>query len=106
MGELSRFDSLRLRTEEQLIQLINNGLDRGIRDAHQALRSAETRAFAEELYHRAQKAYDEVSRLIPLTDEISKAKRIGVESRLENLRRMLEGVLETQRDSFTVCSAR
>jgi len=106
MGELSRFDSLRLRTEEQLIQLINNELDRGIRDARQALRSAETRTFADELYNRAQKAYDEVSQLIPLTAEMSEDERIGAKSRLENLRRILERVLEPQTDSNAVCLAR
>ena len=105
MAELSRFDSLRLRTEEQLIQLINNELDRGIRDARQVLRTAETRAFSEELYNRAQRAYDEVSRLIPLTAEMSQDERIDAESRLENLRRMLESLLEPQTDSNSVCLA-
>jgi hypothetical protein len=105
MAEFSRFDSLRLRTEEQLIRLINNELDRGMRDARQALRTAETSSFPEELYHRAHKAFDEVSRLIPLTAEMSEDERIDAESRLENLRLMLESVLESQADSNSVCLA-
>jgi hypothetical protein len=105
MAEFSRFDSLRSRTEEQLIRLIKNELNRGIRDALQALRTAETGAFPEELYDRAHKAYDEVSRLIPLTAEMSEDERIDAESRLEGLRRMLESVLDSQTDSNSVCLA-
>jgi hypothetical protein len=104
MAELSRFDKLRLRTEEQLIQLIDNELDRGIRDARHALRSAGTWAITEELYHRAQRSYAEVSRLIPLAAEISEDERSAMESRLEDLRRML-APLEPQTESDAVCLA-
>lgn len=105
MAELSKFDWLRLRTEEQLVQLINHELDSGIRDARQALRSAETPAIARP-YYRAQKAFDEVSRLIPLATEIGEAERRGIECRLEDLGSMLARVREHQSESNAVCLAR
>ena len=69
MTELSKFDELRIKTERQLVQLINNELDRGIRDVRQALRSADTWAIAGEWYVRAKRECALASRLIPLTAE-------------------------------------
>jgi hypothetical protein len=102
MAELSKLDWLRVRTEEELLQLINHELDRGIRDARQVFRSAGDWAIAEELYHRAWKACDEVSRLVPLVGVITENERIAVESRLGELRGMLERV-ETHREPNAVC---
>jgi hypothetical protein len=63
--EPTKFDQLRIKTEMQLVQLIDADLDLGIRDARQALKSADTWAVAEACRHRAHRAYANVSRLIP-----------------------------------------
>lgn len=104
MAELSRFDWLRKRTEKQLVQLMNHELDRGIHDARQALRSDETTAVAGP-YRRAEKAFAEVSLLIPLVTEISEAERRAMESRLEDLGAMLGRVREHESESDHVCLA-
>jgi len=92
MAELSKFDELRIKTGRQLVELVNNELDLGIREARQALRSADNGAFAEDHYVKAKRAHAEASRLIPLVDEISEDQRGRWEARLERLREMLEGL--------------
>jgi hypothetical protein len=92
MAEPSKFDELRLKTDRQLIQLANNELDLGIRDAHQALESAENWASAERHYLLAESAHAQASRLIRLAGGIHEDELSWVESRLEHLREMLEGL--------------
>ena len=92
MPELSKFDKLRLKTEYQLVQIIKNGLDHGIRDARQALKNADSWALAEHLYRRAKKAHDVTHRLVPLVGEITVEQQNDVKSRLEHLGRMLEAL--------------
>ena len=92
MSELSKFDELRIKTGEQLVQLINNELDHGIRDARQALKSADTLAATEACHLRAKRAYAEVSLLIPLVAEITEDERSRVETRLEHLQGLLEAL--------------
>jgi hypothetical protein len=74
----------------ELVQIINNELDLGTRDARQALRSPDTWTVAEEYRRRARRAYAEVVRLIPLVAEIIEDERSGMESRLDQLHGMLE----------------
>jgi hypothetical protein len=88
MAEFCKFDELRIKTEEQLVQLIQNELERGIRSAQQALQSD----VAGEWYLRANRAYAEASRLIPLAVEMADDQRNRVESRLDHLRGMLEAL--------------
>jgi hypothetical protein len=90
MAELSKFDELRAKTERQLVELINNELELGVREARQAF-SADTLAFAERHYFRAQQLYAKALRLIPLIDEIPLDEQ-GPEERLEHLREMLDGL--------------
>ena len=59
MTGLPKFDELRLKTDKQLLQVVNNALDLGIREARQALKSAENWAFAEAHYLRAKRAHAE-----------------------------------------------
>jgi hypothetical protein len=103
MAELTRFDGLRNKTEEQLIRIINKELDRGIRDARRALCSAAPATG--EWYLRAERAYGEVSMLIPLAAEITHDERSRVESRLRDLSGMLEQALDHNRESDAVCLA-
>ena len=90
MTGLSKFDELRLKTDRQLIQLLNSELDLGICYAHQALKSADNRAIAKNHHIAAKRAYAEVSRLIFLADEIAQDERHGLDSKLERLREMLK----------------
>jgi Protein of unknown function (DUF2934) len=90
--EPTKFDQLRIKTDMQLVQLINAELDLGIRYAHQALKSADLWAVAEEFNNRAKRAYTKLSRLIPVVSEITEKERSRVESRLEYLRGMLEAL--------------
>jgi hypothetical protein len=90
--ELTKFDQLRIKTEIQLVQLINTELGLGIRDACHALKSADTWATAEECHRRADRAYARVSRLIPLIVEITDDERSRMESRSDHLRRMIEAL--------------
>jgi hypothetical protein len=88
-AEPTKFEQLRIKTEMQLIHLINTELDHGIRDARQALKSSDTWTVAEEYHRRASWACAKASRLIPLVAEVT-----AVESKLECLQGMLE-VLST-----------
>src|SRR5258706_5909029 len=92
MAELSKFDELRIKTERQLVELINHELDFGIRESHQALSSAGTCTYAEDHYLKEKRAYCEASRLIPLVAEIPEDERDRWKARLEHLREMLEGL--------------
>ena len=63
--EPTKFDKLRIKTEMQLIQLINIELDLGIQDARQALKSADTWPVREECSQRANRTYARATRLLP-----------------------------------------
>lgn len=87
--EPTKFDKLRIKTDMQLVQLINIELDLGVQDARQALKSADTRPVREECSRRANRAYARATRLLPLVVEMTENERTRVESRLEHLQRML-----------------
>jgi len=90
--EPTKFDMLRIKTDMQLVQLINIQLDLGIQDARQALKSVDTWTVAKDYHRRANRAYAAVTRLIPLVVEFTKNERSEVESRLEYLRGKLEAL--------------
>ncbi len=93
MAVLCRFDQLRIKTDRQLIQLVNDTLARGIREARHALRSADTWAFTGDHHLRAKRAYAEAARLLPLVAEIPEHERNRLEAQLAHLRDMLDGLL-------------
>ncbi len=82
-----KFDELRMKTERELVRLIDHELDLGVREARQAL-SANNRATADGHYGRAKRAYAGVLRLIPLIDE----QQHQLEERARHLREMLGGL--------------
>jgi hypothetical protein len=88
----SKFDELRLKTDRQLIQMANAELDLGIRDANRALESAEDWTSAERHYLFAERALAQASRLVHLAGDIQDIELSRVESRLEHLREVLEGL--------------
>jgi hypothetical protein len=90
MAVLCRFDELRVKTDKELLQVVNNTLDRGVREVSHALKSYDNRAVATDHHHRANAAYDEAARLIPLIGQIVGEERSGVEAKLAHLKKMLE----------------
>jgi hypothetical protein len=90
--EPTKFNQLRIKTEMQLVRLINAELDLGIRDARQALKSVDTKTIVEECHHRAKKARVTAARLIPLVAEMTEDERNRVESKLNRLQKMLEAL--------------
>ena len=90
--EPTKFDQLRIKTEMQLIHLIDTELDLSLRDARQTLNSADTWAVADACYRRANRAFAKIVGLIPLVAEIPENEQSRMESRLEHLQRMLEAL--------------
>jgi hypothetical protein len=87
--EPTKFDELRIKTEIQLVHLVNTELDLDIRDARQALKSADTWTVAEAYHRRTNRAYAKASRLIPLVGEITE----DVESKIETSSRDARSVI-------------
>jgi hypothetical protein len=81
-----------MKTEMQLIHLIKAELNLGIQEARQALKSADIQPVREECSRRANRSYATASRLLPLSVETTEDERSRVESKLENLQRMLEAL--------------
>lgn len=92
MTERAKFDELRLKTDRQLIHLANTELDLGIRDAQEALESAENWGSAERHYLLAERAYAQAARWIRLTSDFSGDELSRVESRLKHLREGLSAI--------------
>ena len=90
MAVLCRFDELRVKTDKELLQVVNSTLDRGVREVSHALRSGDNRAIAEDYYLRAKAACAEAARLVPLIGQMVGEEPTGVEAKLEHLEKMLE----------------
>jgi|SRR5690242_12080929 Protein of unknown function (DUF2934) len=90
--EPTKFEKLRMKTEMQLVHLINIELNLAIQEARQALKSSGTWPVREGCTCRANRAYARAARLLPLVVEITEDERSGMESRLEHLQRMLEAL--------------
>ena len=90
--EPTKFEKLRMKTEMQLVHLINIELNLAIQEARQALKSSGTWPVREGCTCRANRAYARAARLLPLVVEITEDERRSVASRLEQLQRMLEAL--------------
>ena len=88
----TRFDELRIKTDQQLIHVINHAVALGIGEARRALYSAGGWAVAEDHYRRAQRIHFEAALLIPLAGKIGEEERRWWESKLEQLGEMLDGL--------------
>ncbi|HEY4363974.1 MAG TPA: DUF2934 domain-containing protein [Bryobacteraceae bacterium] len=87
-----KFDELRGKTDRELIHLASSELDLGLRDAQEALESAENWAFAELHYRMAERAYKQALRLIRLAGDASDEELGAVASRLGQLREALDAL--------------
>src|SRR5437879_7936899 len=87
----SKLIELRAKTDRQLVQFISHRLDAGLSftrwaaDSHGRGRTASKEIFE----NSASKAYIEVRDLLPWTDGLTRADRLGLEFKLEQLRRAL-----------------
>jgi hypothetical protein len=87
----SKLDELRFKTGKQVVQLIHNELDLGIRTARHALNSADIRtACAQGYYCVAKSAYAQAARLIPLVGDFREDERGGMKTKLDRLQEMLD----------------
>lgn len=91
MDRLIKLDELRLKTDRQLIELVESELALGLSDAHRALESAENWMSAEGHYRLAERAYTEAARVIRLGFSTS-SSREGLESKLGRLREVLDAL--------------
>ncbi len=92
MAARSKYDELRLKTDRQLIRLANTELDLGLRDAREALQSAESWASAQGYYLLSERALVQAARLIRLTGDIGEDELKRVDARVAYLREVLEGL--------------
>jgi hypothetical protein len=91
MDSFSRFDELRIKTDNELLQVLSNALNAGLGAAFAALRSLDS-VSAEGGYRKAQRAYDDVSRLLPVAPTITEHERHSLNAKLYRLRKMLEAL--------------
>ena len=92
MGELPKFEELRLKTDRDLLKLLNDDLDLGLAAAREALRSVDDLASATRSYDQAKRAYSEVSRLLPVAYEITPDERRRSRLRLNHLSYMIDAL--------------
>jgi len=89
----SKLEELRTKTDRQLIRIIDNDLDLGIRAAREALNSADmSTVSAEQSSSRAELAHDEVSRLLPLMYEAAGDELDRWEMRIGHLGELLKAL--------------
>jgi hypothetical protein len=92
MGELCKFDELRLKTDNELLKLLNDDVELGIAAAGKALTASEDPSSAVESYVKAKRAHTEVSRLLSLAYGSTVAEKVGLQVRLHRLSRLLEAL--------------
>jgi predicted phage-related endonuclease len=92
MRELCKFDELRVKTDNELLELLNGEIEFGIAAAREGLKGAEDLSSMTQSYWKAKHAHTEVSRLLSLAYEGPVAERVQLQARLQRLSRMLEAL--------------
>ena len=90
MGELCKFDELRLKTDNELLKLLNDEVELGIAAARESLKAVEDFSARGQNYVKARQAHTEVSRLLALAYEGPVAERVRLQVRLDRLSEMLQ----------------
>ena len=97
--ELTKLDTLRIKTEEQLVQLINHELQFGIRDARQAPKSVDIWTVATEYNRRANRACLTITAFLINEPFLAQSgfrdseERASQRSEARGVKRTIEGVL-------------
>ena len=105
--ECTKLIELRSKTDRQLVAFITSRLDVGLTYARLVadLGSDNNWASAEAFQASAVKAYDEVRALLPWIDDVTRAERRRLESKLEQLRELLdESTIHAGMRVQTACS--
>lgn len=89
MDGVCKFDQLRIKTDTELVKLITQELDLGLRAA------------AMESYPKAARTYSQAARLMRIA-KISQEERSELESRLERLAEVLEMPTDPELDGCLV----
>ena len=97
MGELSKFDELRLKTDNDLLKLLNNDVELGLASAREALRCVDDSSSVVQSYLKGKRAHAEATRLLPLAYGIPVGERVSLQWRLDSLSRMLEALQSLHR---------
>ncbi len=92
MGELCKFDELRLKTDNELLKLLNHQVELGIAAARESLKGVEDFSARGQSYVKARRAHTDVSRLFALAYEGPVAERVRLQLRLHRLSQMLEAL--------------
>lgn len=98
MPMLSKFDELRLKTDTELIQLVDGELNVALSSLFRAVESLDHMGSPSEPYVQAERAYARACRLITViycTDE----EQARLASRAEHLRKMLDWIASPQTPS-------
>jgi thymidylate synthase ThyX len=81
MSKEAKLAELRAKTDVELIRHVTHELDLGVRFA----------AYADyESRHRAEEAYAETSRLLPIVHDLGESERRQLEAKVNRLRMMLD----------------
>jgi hypothetical protein len=105
--EFTRLLELRSKTDRQLVALITSRLDAGLNYARLVTSTGPdvSGASVEAFQAHAVKAYDEVSALLPWVSDVTRADRQRLESKLEQLRELLdESTIHAGMRLATACS--
>ena len=88
--ELSKLAELRAKTDQELIKIIDNELERGLHSAlmTEAAKEASDSDSAQPPHIRAETAYAEALKLLPMVDDRSERRRL--EKKLKQLREALD----------------
>ena len=88
--ELSKLAELRAKTDQELVKVIDNDLERGLHSAlmTEGTRSASDSVSALQPHIRAETAYAEALKLLPMVDCHSERRRL--EKKLRQLRETLD----------------
>ena len=88
--ELSKLAELRAKTDQELVNIIDSELERGLRTAFmtEAAKEASDSDSAQLPHIRAEAAYAEALKLLPMVDDHSERRRL--EKKLRQLREALD----------------
>ena len=105
--DLTKLIELRSKTDRQLIQFITRRIDAGLNYARLLADPAADIGWSsvESFQINATNAYAEVHALLPWVDDITRTERQRLESKLENLRELLdESTIHAEMRVQTACS--
>jgi hypothetical protein len=93
---LCKFDELRLKTDTELIQVIERELDLALSSVFQAVDSLDRLGFPGRFYFHAERACADACRLIPMVYD-NPVERVRLAARAEHLWKILDRIADSDR---------